>query len=148
AALATIFTESLHDVLTNPAFQQAVGLPPGTRLGFWAQRGLTVAVLAALALVNVRGVKWGGLLQLVITTVKVGSLLAIAVLPFVFLASTGPAPGGGAPSAGNLRPLWPAGGGVSLSGLGSALLAVLWAYHGWMNSAPVAEEVKEPQRNI
>src|SRR5262249_9753237 len=30
----------------------------------------------------------------------------------------------------------------------SALLAVLWAYHGWMNIAPVAEEVKNPQRNI
>jgi basic amino acid/polyamine antiporter, APA family len=148
AALATIFTESLHDVLTNPAFQQAVGLPAGTRLTFWGQRGLTVAVIGTLALVNVRGVKWGGLLQLFITTVKVGSLLAIAVLPFVFLAGTGPAPGGGSPSGGNLRPVWPAAGGVSLSGLGSALLGVLWAYHGWMNIAPVAEEVRQPQRNI
>ena len=38
AALATIFTESLHDVLRNAAFQQAVGLPPGDVLGFWGQR--------------------------------------------------------------------------------------------------------------
>jgi amino acid transporter len=30
----------------------------------------------------------------------------------------------------------------------TALLAVLWAYHGWMNVAPVAEEVREPQRNL
>src|SRR4029077_17471018 len=30
----------------------------------------------------------------------------------------------------------------------SAFLGVLWAYHGWMNIAPVAEEVREPQRNI
>ena len=31
---------------------------------------------------------------------------------------------------------------------GAALVGVLWAYHGWMNIAPVAEEVKNPQRNI
>src|SRR5215472_9697397 len=85
AALATIFTESLHDVLRNESFQEAVGLPPGAHLGFWTQRGLTVALLAILAWVNVRGVKWGGLLQLFITTVKVGSLLAIAALPFVVM---------------------------------------------------------------
>src|SRR5262249_36567709 len=30
----------------------------------------------------------------------------------------------------------------------SALVGVLWAYHGWMNIAPVAEEVRNPQRNI
>src|SRR5262249_34150248 len=36
----------------------------------------------------------------------------------------------------------------SWSGLGTAMLGVLWAYHGWMNIAPVAEEVRQPQRNI
>ncbi len=148
AALATVFTESVHDVLTNRAFQAAVGLPEGTQLGFWAQRGLTVAVLVGLAWVNVRGVKWGGLLQLFITTVKVGSLLAIAVLPFVVLAAaTGPA--ASLPRAANLRPTWPSSlSEVSLAGLGSALLGVYWAYHGWMNIAPVAEEIRRPQRNI
>jgi amino acid transporter len=30
----------------------------------------------------------------------------------------------------------------------SALLAVLFAYHGWGNLAPVAEEVREPNRNL
>src|SRR5262249_22155170 len=35
-----------------------------------------------------------------------------------------------------------------LGGIGSAFLAVLWAYHGWMNIAPVAEEGTHPQRNI
>jgi amino acid transporter len=28
------------------------------------------------------------------------------------------------------------------------LIGVFWAYHGWMNIAPVAEEVKNPSRNI
>jgi amino acid transporter len=32
--------------------------------------------------------------------------------------------------------------------VGSALVGVLFAYHGWMNVTPVAEEVRQPQRNL
>src|SRR5437764_4677446 len=53
AALATVFAESLHDVLRNPAFGEALGIEPGAgQLGFWAQRALTVAVIVGLAAVN------------------------------------------------------------------------------------------------
>ncbi|HTU91119.1 MAG TPA: amino acid permease, partial [Gemmataceae bacterium] len=147
AALATIFTESLHDILRNPAFQHAVGLPSSTHLGFWPQRLLTVSVLAVLAWVNIRGVRWGGLVQLLITIAKIGSLAAIAVLPFLVLADWLSAPV--LPDFGNLRPVWPDDWRqVSLGGLGSAFLGVLWAFHGWQNIAPVAEEVRRPQRNL
>jgi amino acid transporter len=33
-------------------------------------------------------------------------------------------------------------------GLGAAMLGVQWAYHGWMNLTPIAEEIRHPQRNI
>src|SRR5262249_56454147 len=124
AALATIFTESFHNVLRE------IG-GPGTGndlLSYWEQKLLTVAVIAGLALVNVRGVRWGGFLQLLITTVKVGSLLAIIVLPFVVLALNRSA-SGIMPRVENLSPAWPAWGEVSLSGIMTALLGVLWAYH-------------------
>jgi amino acid transporter len=147
AALATIFTESLHDVLRNEAFQQAVGLPSGTHLGFWPQRILTVSVLVVLAWVNVLGVRWGGLVQLLITIVKVGSLMAIALLPFLVLAAWISSPT--MPNFDNLRPVWPDDWRqVSLGDLGSAFLGVLWSYHGWQNISPVAEEVRRPQRNL
>jgi amino acid transporter len=148
AALATVFTESLNDVFGNESFQQLVGLPAGARLDFWGQRTVTVAVLLGLALVNIRGTTWGGGLQVAITLVKVGSLVGIALLPFILLARSTTPPGGVMPTAANLQPIWPADGAISLSGLGSALLGVLWAYHGWMNIAPVAEEVRNPQRNL
>ena len=143
AALATIFAESVHDILRNDAFQQATGLTHlGTNpLGFWPQRLLTVAIIAGLALVNVRGVKWGGVLQLLITLVKIGSLVGIIVLPFIVYAAASP----GAPIAPSATPL-PLG--VTTGGFLSALFATMWAYHGWMNLAPVAEEVKDPQRNL
>src|SRR5436190_12053959 len=65
AALATLFTLSLHAILTDRL--------PGTaaHLGYWPQRLMTVAVILGLAWVNVRGVRWGGTLQLLITVVKV-----------------------------------------------------------------------------
>jgi amino acid transporter len=152
AALATIFTESLNDVLKNEAFQQAVGLPQGTFLGFWEQRALTVAVIVGLAFVNVLGVKWGGVVQLLITLVKVGSLLAIIVLPFVAYAALRADPGVPAPDPTLLRPYWPSNlNAIDLAllvGVGKALLGVQWAYHGWQNIGPVAEEVRDPQRNV
>jgi amino acid transporter len=149
AALATIFTESFHDVLTNEAFQQAVGIPAGSQMGFWWQKGLTVAVLLGLAGVNVVGVRWGGGLQFFITLVKVGSLLAIIVLPFAVLGLAAPDSTAAKPNAANLTPVLPASwGAVSVAGISTAFLSVLWAYHGWMNIGPIAEEVSRPQRNL
>jgi amino acid transporter len=110
---------------------------------------LTVLVILALALVNVRGVRWGGVLQLFITTVKVGSLLGILVLPFVAARLAGAGSGVPSPDPSLLTPVWPSAlSQLNLAGFGTALIGVLFAYHGWMNIAPVAEEVKEPQRNL
>jgi APA family basic amino acid/polyamine antiporter len=150
AALATIFTASLGDILSNSVFEEAVGLTTGSAVpSFWLQRGLTVAVILGLALVNVLGVRWGGGLQLCITTVKVASLLAILALPFVVAALAPPGSDVARPRTENLRPMWPASWDqLSFANFASALLAVLWAYHGWMNIGPVAEEVSRPQRNI
>jgi amino acid transporter len=145
AALATMFTASFHAVL-----QEALGRGRGEVLGYWPQRLLTVSVIVGLALINVRGVRWGGLLQLFITLVKVGSLLALLALPFA-VALLAPGSGAPPPQTSNLRPVWPSADQVGFGLLGSfasALLAVLWAYHGWMNIAPVAEEIRDPQRNI
>jgi amino acid transporter len=149
AALATIFAESMSDILRNQAFQDALGLNLGSDpLGFWAQRWLTIAVILALALVNVLGVRWGGLLQLFITVLKVGSLIGIALLPFLvsaFVQSNSSVP---SPEPRNLLPVWPSWSALNFGKLGAALVGVLWAYHGWMNVTWVAEEVRQPQRNL
>ena len=133
AALATIFIESLHDII-----RQARGATSGHEvLSFWERQFLTVGVIAILALVNIRGVRWGGGLQLFITVIKVASLLAILILPFALWSSINKVE-----SRPDQLPTF------TWGGLGTAFLGVLWAYHGWMNIAPVAGEVKEPQRNI
>jgi amino acid transporter len=134
AALATVFTESLHDVL-RAIYDYSTGQQV---ISYWAERGLTIGVIVVLALVNMRGVKWGGFLQVCITAVKVGSLLAILVLPFLLWGRTEEA---SAAAAGPLPTF-------SWAGLGAAMLGVQWAYHGWMNIAPIGGEVREPQRTI
>jgi amino acid transporter len=149
AALATIFSESIGDILENEAFQNAVGLPQGTQLSYWHRRFLTVGVLLGLGAVNIRGVNWGGGLQVFVTLVKVGAIVAIIVLPFFFLSASASPPGGVKPTWDNLDPVWPESWrALTFSALASAFLGVLWPYHGWMNIAPVAGEIREPQRNI
>jgi amino acid transporter len=141
AALATIFTESLHDVLrhAHPNGPDLDVLSPLMRTL------MTATVIAVLGYVNARGTRLGGNVQVVVTTVKALSLLSIALLPYIVLA-LGSSPEA-RPSVDRLKPFWPADG-VNLVNFGGALVGVFWAYHGWMNFAPIAEEVKNPHRNI
>ncbi len=143
AALATIFSESLFNVLRDPALAGRLGYEPGTSALAQANEVYTtLAVILSLALVNLRGVKWGGVLQLFITLVKVGSLLAIMALPLIFTAAIVPNPDP-LPEDWKRPPE-----SFSLGGFATALLGVLWAYHGWMNVAPIAGEIRNPQRNV
>ena len=145
AALATLFTTSLAGILRDTAPHL------GDLLGYWPQRLLTVVIILGLAAVNIRGVRWGGGLQLAITLVKVGSLLFLIALPFVAVYLVSGSTTQAAPRSAdvnNLKPAWPSWSAFNVSGFASALLAVLWAYHGWQNIGPVAEEIRRPQRNI
>jgi amino acid transporter len=144
AALATIFTESLHSILSDEAAQRLLGLPTGIYLSFWGQRAVTVGVVLGLSGINILGVRWGGGVQLAVTVIKVASLVGIALLPFLTAMF-----GGFQPSTQQLASNWPGSlSDVSLSGAITAFLGVLWAYHGWQNIAPVAGEVQRPQRNL
>jgi APA family basic amino acid/polyamine antiporter len=139
AALATIFTEQVHAIV-----RAVYGMSSDqSYFDYWTERLMTVGVIGVLAAVNVRGVRWGGLLQLLITVVKIGSLLAIALLPFILWGKIEEP----ALTFTATDPKFESSG-IPWAGIGTAMLGVLWAYHGWMNIAPIAEEVSRPQRNI
>src|SRR5271154_5148588 len=65
AALAAIFTESVHDILR---YARDVDHSHNV-LSFWELQGVTVAVITLLAIVNARGTILGGGLQVVVTSV-------------------------------------------------------------------------------
>jgi len=136
AALATAFVDGLHGVLQLAAGHDQPWLSPTMHIA------ITVGVIALLAAVNIRGVMWGGGLQFGITLVKMVSLLAILVLPFALIGFRDP--------EGIRASLFnqPESTAFHWSGIGAAMLGVLWAYHGWMNIAPLAGEIANPQRNI
>jgi APA family basic amino acid/polyamine antiporter len=117
----------------------------GWQAGIWTQIGLIVGLIALLGWVNVLGVVWGGRVQNVTTWIKAGGVALLAASPFVLQAVSGAAMDPAnyrttltAPS--QERP-W-------LLSFGAIMLAVMWAYHGWSGFTPVAEEIREPQRNI
>ncbi|MFQ3594194.1 MAG: amino acid permease, partial [Gemmataceae bacterium] len=140
AALAIAFTSALQEIYMTR------GNAP---LNEWGQRGLTVGVLVLLGVVNMRGVRLGGGLQLVLTLLKVGTILGLALLPLLVWCWPAISPEGRLPSTENLVPLWPETWSMGIaSGIASALLSVLWPYHGWMNIAPIAGEVRDPGRTL
>ena len=140
AALAAMFAEGLHDVLRQSLHEPEV-------FTFWQRQLLAVATIGVLAAVNCLGARVGGGLQIVVTSVKIGSILGIIALPWLILALVDQPlhP----PKLSNLGTIWPADWSAFDAGkFGAALVGVLWAYHGWMNIGPIAEEVRHPQRNI
>jgi amino acid transporter len=99
-------------------------------------------LIMGMALVNIVGVVWGGRLQVVITIVKVGFLSLVALAPFLAVPVAG-----WTVNAENYSTSVPSE--IPLAAqIAAVLLAVMWAYDGWHGITPLAEEVRDPQRNI
>src|SRR5258708_25683628 len=100
-------------------------------------------LIAILTCVNVMGLRWGALLQNLSTWTKFAAMAAFVVLGFAIgkgdwshFQSNG---------VGLSMGLHPA---QLISAMGIALIAVFWAYDGWVYITWVAGEVKEPRRNV
>jgi basic amino acid/polyamine antiporter, APA family len=119
-------------------FTGVVKPPVLIRHEIW-QAGAATLAIAVVTAVNVLGTRRGGSLQVVGTILKVGGVMVLIALPFLL----------GAGSGANLTPMWPStGAGSIFKGMMLAMVSVLWAYDGWTNVTPLAEEIREPGRNI
>ncbi|MEW6512211.1 MAG: amino acid permease [Bacteroidota bacterium] len=100
---------------------------------------VAIGAIVTVATVNYFGVQFGGFVQNLFTTLKVGALASIIVLGF--------AAGNG--SAEHFFPLWgvPSSGSL-LGAIGIAMVATLWSYDGWNSLTYLAGEVHEPKKNI
>jgi basic amino acid/polyamine antiporter, APA family len=100
-----------------------------------------IAIVVGLSLSAILSTKGSALVQNWLTFIKVAFLAAIIVLPVAMgYADAGP---------GHWQPVWePTGGSTFWSAMGVAIIAVMWPYHGWVDLAPVAEEIKDPERNV
>ena len=111
--------------------------------------GLTLVALCTIwtvALINCASVSASGRTGLVLTVAKVALVLGVAVAAFLF------APGdwshlNGSGLQGTCEGVAPGARG-GIAGFGAAMLGALWAYDGWNNVAPLAGEIRDPQRNL
>ncbi|MCI8809689.1 MAG: amino acid permease [Oscillibacter sp.] len=122
----------------------AIALPTALQ-GYFGFSEMTIKIIAIaliilLTVYNCYGIKLGALLQNVSLVAK---LIPIAIIII------------GALIMGRQSPdlsLVPAGGEVSVGSIigmiAFATVATLWAYEGWTNANAVAEEIKDPGRNL
>jgi len=111
---------------------------------FTRAHAIGLVLIAILTCVNVFGLRWGALLTNVSTWTKFSAMAVFVVLGFAIGKGhwsnfSAHAPGGLTMglSAGQL-----------ISAFGVGLIAVFWAYDGWVYITWVAGEVKDPRRNV
>lgn len=136
------FTGFLIPAAAAPIFSTEFSLPyraePYVFNFTWAMP-LAVVAIAVVTFINYLGVRLGGQVQVVLTLLKVGAVLAVVV--FGFALADG--------SFEHFQPFKPGSFGLGLfGGFMVALAAALWAYDGWSNVNLVGAEVTDPQRNI
>jgi basic amino acid/polyamine antiporter, APA family len=133
ATVATGLTDALS-ALTSFAF--LADPVPALRAVTWAQV-VAISVVLAITTLNYIGIKRAGVFQLVFTSLKIGLMLAIAIIGFTYS-------GGSWANFGTHYD-----GAVSgFTGFMLALVATLWAYDGWADLNQVAGEVRNPGRSI
>lgn len=140
AMLAVVLTGAMAAVAT--AFATYAGFFLGRVIpwGVWPERITAVACIGFLTVVNVLGVRAGGATQVLFTTLKVAAL--VGLIAVAALLGSGDA---GWLSAAMVEERAPT---ATLGAFGTAMIVALFAYNGWWYSTFVAEEVREPERNV
>lgn len=120
AGIAVVFAEHLNTLL-------------GTT---WDVRWPTIAMLALLTAINIRGVVLSAGVATLLTGLKFAALSAIVILPWVTdranLANL----------SGSLEP------GSLAKALVPVFAGIMWTYDGWSDVGAIAGEIKDPQRNL
>jgi APA family basic amino acid/polyamine antiporter len=96
---------------------------------------VAIAVIVALAFVQIRGVGPGRLLQNSLTALKVAALVAFVAVGFLVTGLSG-------------VNAMPSSAPVHVSGWLLAMVPVMFSYSGWNAAVYVAEEIRNPVRNV
>jgi basic amino acid/polyamine antiporter, APA family len=120
-AIATIFAEYLGHFIPLSPMQVR-----------WVAAGAVLAV----GILNYLGVKRAAALMNLATVAKYAALALLVLLAF----------GAGEGSSSHFTPAWS--GGVNLSLIATALIAIMWTYDGWADLSFMGGEVKNPGRTL
>ena len=122
----------------------AIALPTALRaftdIGDTGIKAIAIVLIAVLSLYNCFGIRLSAILQNISMVAK---LIPILIILFVALLL-----GQVSPALGIQPPTGPVSVFDILRMLSFAIVASLWAYEGWANINVVAEEIREPHKNL
>ena len=102
----------------------------------YLKKGSAVLVILILTVVHFLGVRFGSVVQNLLTGIKIAIVLGLATVGLLLVPWQGKMPlliGGDAPAG---------------LAFGTAMMFVMFAYSGWNASAYIAGELKEPRRTL
>jgi len=99
-----------------------------------------VILIFCLTILNARGVRLGGLTQNVLTVLKVGLMLVVIFIPMLLIDAR--------PASLAIDNRMSDGIAVTMQNIGTAMILCMFAYSGAYFVTHVAEEIRQPQRNI
>ncbi|MDD2217122.1 MAG: amino acid permease [Eubacteriales bacterium] len=131
----------MQTVIFYPAFMAGYGVVVGQQLALFIgdryQLPIAMSVIILLVIMNTLGSNVGGSIQIIFTICKLIPLFLLMIFGFVLGSGDNPI----------FTPMVAEG----LNGgavLGSALLAVLFAFEGWTNVGTIAGEMKNPAKDL
>lgn len=146
SSIAYVFGESVNNIahFSDP-FDSLKNVSIANSIYPFANSGVkifTIFTILCLTVINILGVKKGGILNDVFSSAKLIGISLLIILGFM-LAGNSVA----GTSYINTSIEVPQGTAL-LSAMFTAMLAAFWAYDGWINIAYIGGEVKNPKRNI
>jgi APA family basic amino acid/polyamine antiporter len=127
----------LFPVVSTPLFSGHVGTYEFT---FTAAQPLAALVVIIVTAINYLNVKTGGAIQVLLTCMKVGTIVVIVVAGVLF--------GGHRAIEAAAAPAAATWGWGTIGALLTALVPAMWAYNGFNDLGDLGEEIVHPQKNI
>jgi basic amino acid/polyamine antiporter, APA family len=131
AAAAVGFTFGIY-------FAQIVAPPAGLALPLW-EGGAAIVLIVILSLLNSLGARAGAGVQVAGMAMKTLALSSALVLPLLLWHG---------PNNLKAAPFFPPAGVALSTGILFAMTPVMWTYGGWEQLAHLAEEIREPGKNL
>lgn len=148
ASITYVFSEYFGYFVQFPRFAPSVeqiGIPIPFigkiyPLAEFGTKAVTIITIMTLTTVNYLGAKFGAALQNLFTTAKVGALVFVVLIGFIF--------GNGSFEHYSVSSVTVERSTSLFAALMLAMSGAFWAYDGWINITYVAGEIKNPQRTI
>src|SRR5580692_3883535 len=129
------FASFLLPEVTAPLFTYHIG---GYSFVFTLAQPLAALIVAAVTAINYLSVRFGGSVQILLTSLKMGAILLIVIGGVLF----------GKHVATEAAPVVSPLGFGAIGAVLTALVPAMWAYNGFNDLGDLGEEIQNPQKNI